>query len=128
MHRTDKYSQHSTSIWRLQTKCCGFESRCSNLEINRLLSKGMSNIYLKVSIEKSDLLKTSISWVKKFVSRSVFGVLQLTQISLNFQISFQISGVWEQNCEWFSDILILNYDVLKSKSPYFLLSKNIKFN
>ena len=30
-----------------------------NEEIKRLLSKGMSNIYLKVTIEKSDLLKTS---------------------------------------------------------------------
>ena len=28
-------------------------------EIKRLLSKGISNIYLKVTIEKSDLLKTS---------------------------------------------------------------------
>ena len=29
-------------------------------EINRLLSKGMSNIYLKVIIERFDVLKTSI--------------------------------------------------------------------
>ena len=28
--------------------------------INRLLSKGMPNIYLKVTIEKTDVLKTSI--------------------------------------------------------------------
>ena len=30
-------------------------------EINRLLNKEMLNIYLKVTIEKSDVLKTSIS-------------------------------------------------------------------
>ena len=29
-------------------------------EINRLLIKGMSNIYLNVAIEKTDALKTSI--------------------------------------------------------------------
>ena len=29
-------------------------------EINKLLSKGMSNIYLKVTVEKSDVLKASI--------------------------------------------------------------------
>ena len=42
-------------------------------EIHRLLIKGMSSIYLKVTIEKTDVLKTS-----KF---------QLTQI-LNFKTSF----------------------------------------
>ena len=30
-------------------------------EMNRLLRKGMSNIYLKITIEKTDILKTSIS-------------------------------------------------------------------
>ena len=29
-------------------------------QINKLLSKGMSNIYLKFAIEKTDVLKTSI--------------------------------------------------------------------
>ena len=29
-------------------------------DINRLLSKGMPNIYLKITIEKTDILKTSI--------------------------------------------------------------------
>ena len=38
------------------------------------LIKGMSNIYLKVTIKKS-------------VTRSVFGELQLRQISLNFRTS-----------------------------------------
>ena len=47
-------------------------------EINRLLSKGMSIIYLKLLLRKSDVL----------VSGSVFGELQLTQISLNFQATY----------------------------------------
>ena len=42
-------------------------------EINRLLNKGMLNIYFKITTQKN------------FVSSSVFGELQLTQI-LNFQI------------------------------------------
>ena len=41
----------------------------------------MSNIYLKVTIE------TSIFWVLKSATSSVFGELRLTQILLNFQIS-----------------------------------------
>ena len=45
-------------------------------EISRLLSKGMSNIYLKVTIEN------------KFVSTLVFRQVQLTPIQLNFQTSF----------------------------------------
>ena len=42
-------------------------------EINRLFSKGISSIYLKVTSEK-------VSW-------SVFAELQLLQISLNFKTS-----------------------------------------
>ena len=53
-------------------------------EINRLLSKGMSNIYLKVTIEA--FLKPLFSRLKNFVTRSVFRELQLTQI-LNFKTS-----------------------------------------
>ena len=52
-------------------------------EINRLLSKGMPNIYLKVTIETFS--KRRFSGFKEFVARSVFGELQLTQISLNFK-------------------------------------------
>ena len=40
-------------------------------EINRLLSKGMSNIYLKVTIETFSKLR--FSGFKKFVTRSVLG-------------------------------------------------------
>ena len=40
-------------------------------EINRLLRKGMSNIYLKVTIET--LSKLRFSGIKKFITRSAFG-------------------------------------------------------
>ena len=54
---------------------------------NRLISKGMSNIYFKVTIEeKLTFSKLRISKFKKFISESVFGELQLTQISLNFKL------------------------------------------
>ena len=54
-------------------------------EINRLLIKKMSNIYLKVTIETFS--KLLFSAFKKFVTWSVFGELQLTQISLDFKAS-----------------------------------------
>ena len=53
--------------------------------IDRLLSKGMSNVYLKVTIETLSKLRFSF---KKFVTISVIGELQLTQISLNFKTSY----------------------------------------
>ena len=53
-------------------------------EINRLLREEMSNIYLKFTIDTFSKLR--FSGFKKFVRRSVFGELQLTQISLNFKI------------------------------------------
>ena len=40
-------------------------------KINRLLSKGMSNIYLKVTIETFSNLR--FSGFKKFVTKSVLG-------------------------------------------------------
>ena len=54
-------------------------------EINRLSSKGMSNIYLK--LEKLTFSNLKISKFKKFVTSSVLGELQLTQILLNFKTS-----------------------------------------
>ena len=68
---------------------------------------------------------------KKFIYRSVFRELQLTQISLNFQnfllqLKNQRSGsrVWLFYYFYFET----NYDVLKSKSLYFLLNENINVN
>ena len=45
----------------------------------------MSNVYVEVTIEA--LSKLRFSGFKKFVTRSDFGELQLTQISLNFKTS-----------------------------------------
>ena len=49
-------------------------------------SKEMSNIYLKVTMEMEKLTfsKLQFSKSKKFVNGSVFGELQLKQISLTF--------------------------------------------
>ena len=54
-------------------------------EISRLLSKGMSVIYLKVTIETFSKLR--FSRFKKFCHQVSVGELQLTQISLNFKTS-----------------------------------------
>ena len=53
-------------------------------------------------MRKSDLLKLQF-FNFKLVSRSVFGELQLVQISLNFTnlVATLKSEVWAQNCEWF---------------------------
>ena len=45
----------------------------------------MSNIYSKVTTEM--LSKLRFSGFKKFVTRSAFGELELTQISFNFKTS-----------------------------------------
>ena len=75
-------------------------------EMNRLLSKRISNIYLKVTIEMFSKLR--FSGFTKFVTRSVFGELQLTQISLKnvlLQLKNQTSG--SQTMCGFSIFLIL---------------------
>ena len=83
-------------------------------------------------MRKIDILKTSILKFKKFVSRSAFGELQFTQISLNFQTSYcnlKIRGLGPKLCVTFLFFYFeRNYDVLKSKNPRFLLNKNINFN
>ena len=89
----------------------------------------MSSIYLKVTGKKNwrsqnfDFLS-----LEKLSPDRFFGKLQLTHTSLNFK-TFK-SKVWEQNCVWlfYHFNFERNYDVLKSKSPYILLSKNINFN
>ena len=48
--------------------------------MNRLLSKGISNIYSVVTIET--FLKIRFSGLKKFVTRSVFGELQLLGLGI----------------------------------------------
>ena len=53
--------------------------------------------------EKMSDSKTRFSDLKKFISRSVFGELQLTHISLNFQTSFcnlKIRGLGAKLCDF----------------------------
>ena len=67
-------------------------------EVNRLLSK-MLYIYLKVTIETFSKLR--FSEFKNFIARTVFGELQLTQISLNFKTSccnLEIRGLGAKLC------------------------------
>ena len=66
-------------------------------ELNRLLSKGMSNIYLKVTIETFSKLR--LQGFEKFVTGSVFGELQLMKISLSLKllVGTEKSQIWEEN-------------------------------
>ena len=85
----------------------------------------MSNIYLKTTIEKN----FRFSSLKKFVSRSVFEGLQLKKISLNFKTfccNLNIRGL-KQSRMWFFYYFIFERN-WKSKSPCFLLIKNININ
>ena len=63
----------------------------------------MSNIYLNVAIEKNRRSQNFnfLGLNKKFVTRSVFGELQLTQISLNFKTFYcnlKIRGLGVKLC------------------------------
>ena len=100
-------------------------------EIYRLLSKGVSNIYLKITKEKFSKLR--FSGFKRFVTRSVFGELQLKQISLNFKTSCFNLKIRSLGAKFRMAFLFFftferNYEVLKSKSPWILLNKYINFN
>ena len=65
----------------------------------------MSNVYLNVTIEKNWRSQNFyFSKFKKFVSKSVFGELQLTQISLNFKTfccNLEIRGLGAKLCVTF---------------------------
>ena len=76
--------------------------------------------------------KLRFSKFNKFVTRSVFGELQLTQI-LNFLkllVATLKLEVLHQNSVWLFYYFNFkrNYDVLKSKSTCILLNKNTNFN
>ena len=86
-------------------------------------------------LEKVTYSKFRFSMFKKFVSRLVFGEIELTQISLKAR------GVGTKLCVAFLLLLLLlllllflffffenSYHTLKSKIPCFLLNKNITFN
>ena len=98
-------------------------------EINRLLSKGISNINWKVNIEM--FCKLGFSGFKKFVTRSIFGELKLMEMSLNFKTyccNLKIRCLEAKLWMAFVFNFKRNYDVLKSNSPCILLNKNINFD
>ena len=72
-----------------------------------------------------------LSKFKKFASRSVFGELQLTQISLNFKTTCYNLKIRGLGAKLYVAFLLFNfkrnYDILNSTSPYILLNKNINF-
>ena len=90
----------------------------------------MSNIYLKVTT--ATFSKLRFSGFKKFFTPSVFGELQLTQMSLNFKTSCCNLKIRRLGAKLRVAFLLFNfersYDVLKSKRPCILLNKNINFN
>ena len=100
-------------------------------EINRLISKRMSNIYLKVTIEKNwhsenfDFLSLKSSSPVQFLRSSNW---RRYQWIFKLLVAIKKSEVWEQNCVrlFFYSDFERNYVVLKSKSPCFLLNKYIE--
>ena len=100
-------------------------------EINRLISKRMSNIYLKVAIEKNwhsenfDFLSLKNSSPVQFLRSSNS---RRYQWIFKLLVAIKKSEVWEQNCVrlFFYFDFERNYVVLKSKSPCFLLNKYIE--
>ena len=98
-------------------------------EISSLLTKRMSNIYLKVPIKTFS--KPRFSGFKKFVTRSAFEELQLMQISLNIKTSCCNLKIRDLGYMAFLFFIWLfyyvnferNYNVLKTKSPCILLTK-----
>ena len=99
-------------------------------EINRLISKAMSNIYLKVTIKKNlhsqnfYFLSLKILSLRQSLessnSRRYHWILKRLVATLKLE-------VWGEKCVWLFCYFNFkrNYDVLKSKSPCFLLNKNL---
>ena len=72
-------------------------------EINRLISKGMSNIYLKVTFAKNCRSRNfDFRIFKKVVSRSVFEELQLAQADIcqalgaKLCVAFLLLWLWKE--------------------------------
>ena len=83
------------------------EGICTTLYIrnfNSVILEHKELVCVEFTIEKTDVLEILISKFKKFIARSVFGELQLTQISLNFQNSccnLKIRGLVVKLCAAF---------------------------
>ena len=92
----------------------------------------MSNIHLKVTIEKNRSSQNCVILSLKICLWVSFRELQLTQISLNFKTFFcnlKIKGLRAELCVIFYYFSFeRNYDILKSKSLCILFNKNINFD
>ena len=102
-------------------------------EINRLLSKEMSNIYLKVTIEEKNWRSQNFDFLslKNLSSCQFWGAPTHADIIEFYTFLLQFKNqVWEQNHLWFFYYYLFerNYDALKSKRLCILLNKNINFN
>ena len=102
-------------------------------ERNRWLSKSMTNIYLKVTVNRKWRTQNfDFKSLKSLSSNQIFWELQLTQISLNFQTSccnLKIRALGAKLCvAWYYFYFERNCDDLMSRSPCFLLEKTIKIN
>ena len=88
-------------------------------QVNRLLSKGMSNICLKVLLRRSQ----NFSVLGSSNSRRYHSVLKLL-------VATYKSDVWEQNCAWLFYYFNFerSHDVSKSNGPCILRNKDINFN
>ena len=106
------------------------------MTLSRLLNKGMSNIYLKIIIEKKwgtrnfDFLSLKVR-----LQVSFWGTPTDTDITefTNFLLQLKNQRPGSKTVCGFSNFFFFfhferNYYVLKRKSPWFLLSKNISFN
>ena len=96
-------------------------------EINRLLIKGMWNIYLKAT--KLTFSKLYFLVLKSLSPALFLGNSNSSRYSWIFKL--KKSEVWEENCVWL--FYYFNFenkcDVLKlTTSPYFLLNKNLNYN
>ena len=100
-------------------------------EINRVISKRMSNIYLKATQNVHfKVLKSSSELSGQFFETSNLRRYHWIFKLLVSTLKSEVLDCLGWNCVWVSyySYFERNYDVLKSKSPCFLLNKNIKFN
>ena len=90
--------------------------------------KNVKDLFKYFLLRKTDFLKI----LTFLVSALIFGNLQLTQVPLNFKTfccNLKISGLGAKVCMAFCYFQFKrNYEFLKSKSPCFLLNKNMNFN
>ena len=96
--------------------------------MNSLLSKWISNTYLKVSMTFS---KLRFSEFNEFINRSDLRSSNSCRYHwiLKFSVASYKSNVWEQIYVWLFYYFNFerSYKVFKSNSPWILLNKNINF-